>query len=70
MSRKILATVAFALLLPAFFSHALSLDNYHQNSFSQAKAYAAQINSGAPGTFYCGCKIHWQGKKGVPDLAS
>ena len=70
MSRKILASVAFALLLPAFFSHALSLDNYHQNSFNQAKAYAAQINEGAPGTFYCGCKIHWQGKKGVPDLAS
>jgi len=70
MSRKIFASVAFALLLPAFFSHALSLDNYHQNSFNQAKAYAAQINEGAPGTFYCGCKIHWQGKKGVPDLAS
>ncbi|MBP2154322.1 deoxyribonuclease I [Erwinia rhapontici] len=70
MSRKILASVAFALLLPAFFSHALSLDNYHQNSFNQAKAYAVQINDGAPGTFYCGCKIHWQGKKGVPDLAS
>lgn len=70
MSRKILISVAFSLLLPTFFAQALSLDNYHQNNFSQAKAYAAQINNGAPGTFYCGCKIQWQGKKGVPDLAS
>ena len=70
MSRKILASLAFSLLLPVFSSQALSLDNYHQNNFSQAKAYAAQINADAPGSFYCGCKITWQGKKGVPDLAS
>lgn len=40
------------------------------NNFSQAKAVAAAINRDAPGSFYCGCQIHWQGKKGVPDLAS
>jgi deoxyribonuclease-1 len=40
------------------------------NNFSQAKAAAAAINRDAPGSFYCGCQIHWQGKKGVPDLAS
>ena len=70
MSRKILIISAFSLLLSSCFAQALSLDNYHQNSFAQAKAYAAQINAAAPGSFYCGCKINWQGKKGTPDLAS
>lgn len=68
MFRKILGSLS--LLLPAFLAHGLSLNNYHQNNFSQAKTYAAQINADAPGSFYCGCKINWQGKKGVPDLAS
>jgi len=66
MSRKII--VAVSLLFAPFVASALSLNNYHQNNFQQAKAYAAQINADAPGTFYCGCKINWQGKKGVPDL--
>ncbi|MBH3023480.1 deoxyribonuclease I [Serratia ureilytica] len=39
------------------------------NNFSQAKAAAAKINRDAPGSFYCGCRIDWQGKKGIPDLA-
>lgn len=39
-------------------------------TFSQAKAAAVRINQDAPGTFYCGCRIDWQGKKGTPDLAS
>ncbi|MEG3109228.1 MULTISPECIES: deoxyribonuclease I [unclassified Pantoea] len=68
MSRKII--VAVSLLFAPFVASALSLNNYHQNNFQQAKAYAAQINADAPGTFYCGCKINWQGKKGVPDLNS
>ncbi len=67
MLRKIIGCFS---LLTAFFAHGLSPNNYHQNNFSQAKAYAAQINADAPGSFYCGCKINWQGKKGVPDLAS
>lgn len=70
MFRKILIFTAVLPLFSAFSLQALSLDNFHQNSFSQAKAYAAQINADAPGSFYCGCKIDWQGKKGVPDLAS
>ncbi|CAO97875.1 deoxyribonuclease I [Erwinia tasmaniensis] len=70
MSRNYLALLAFILPCFPLFSHALSLDNYHQNNFSQAKAWAAQIHHDAPGSFYCGCTIHWQGKKGVPDLAS
>ncbi|MBA2816247.1 deoxyribonuclease I [Candidatus Pantoea persica] len=68
MSRKLIAAVA--LLLSPFASLAVSLDNYHQNNFQQAKTYAAAIHADAPGSFYCGCKISWQGKKGVPDLRS
>lgn len=67
MSRTL--TLALALLFaPA--AGALDLTNYHQNTFQQAKTYAAAINADAPGSFYCGCKITWQGKKGVPDLNS
>ncbi|MGL5388464.1 MAG: deoxyribonuclease I [Enterobacterales bacterium] len=40
------------------------------NNFTQAKAAAAKINQDAPGSFYCGCKIDWQGKKGIPNLNS
>ncbi|PQL01766.1 deoxyribonuclease I [Pantoea ananatis] len=68
MSRKFLITTA--LLLASFNSQALNLNNYHQNNFQQAKAYAAEINDDAPGCFYCGCKITWHGKKGEPDLNS
>lgn len=70
MLRKIFYCLSLTLFIPTFFAHGLSLDNYHQNSFGQAKEYAAQINADAPGSFYCGCKIRWMGKKGVPDLAS
>lgn len=28
------------------------------------------MNADVPGDFYCGCKIDWQGKKGVIDLES
>jgi deoxyribonuclease-1 len=40
------------------------------NSFSQAKAAGVKVNADVPGDFYCGCKIDWQGKKGVIDLES
>ena len=48
---------------------ALSQSGHAINNFSQAKAAAVKINQGAP-TFYCGCNISWQGKKGTPDLQS
>ncbi|THB86308.1 deoxyribonuclease I [Pantoea allii] len=67
MSRIISLTVAL-LFAPA--ADALNLNNYHQNNFQQAKTFAAAINADAPGSFYCGCKIQWQGKKGIPDLNS
>ncbi|MFT8229716.1 MAG: endonuclease [Enterobacterales bacterium] len=38
-------------------------------NFNKTKKIAAQINKGMP-TFYCGCKIHWFGSKGEPDLKS
>ena len=40
------------------------------NNFSQAKAAGVKVNADVPGDFYCGCKINWQGKKGVVDLES
>lgn len=67
MSRIISLAVAL-LFAPA--ADALNLNNYHQNNFQQAKTFAAAINADAPGSFYCGCKIQWHGKKGIPDLNS
>lgn len=68
MSRKTL--LLLTLLVAPLSAYSLSFTHYHQNNFSQAKAYAAQINADAPADFYCGCKINWHGKKGVPDLSS
>ncbi|MGD8112826.1 deoxyribonuclease I [Vibrio sp. TRT 17S01] len=39
-------------------------------SFSSAKKTAVKIYQDHPISFYCGCDINWQGKKGTPDLAS
>ncbi|MDU7941284.1 MAG: endonuclease, partial [Citrobacter freundii] len=58
---------AAALLAAAFSGPALAEGI---NSFSQAKAAGVKVNADAPGDFYCGCKINWQGKKGVVDLES
>ncbi len=33
------------------------------NNFSQAKAASVKVNADAPGSFYCGCQIRWQGKR-------
>jgi len=65
---RILSLAVALLFAPA--ADALNLNNYHQNNFQQAKTFAAAINADAPGSFYCGCKIQWQGKKGIPDLNS
>src|SRR5476651_1551779 len=64
MSRKI---VVSALIFTALLS--LSALSKGINNFTQAKAEAVKINQGAQ-TFYCGCDISWQGKKGTPDLQS
>jgi deoxyribonuclease-1 len=39
-------------------------------SFSQAKRLAVGVYADKAESFYCGCDIEWQGKKGIPDLAS
>ncbi|MGL4725343.1 MAG: deoxyribonuclease I [Scandinavium sp.] len=65
MSRK--SFLALALISSALSGHALA-DGI--TSFSQAKAAGVKVNANAPGDFYCGCKINWQGKKGVIDLES
>lgn len=51
-----------AALLAAAFSGPVLAEGI--NSFSQAKAAGVKVNADAPGDFYCGCKINWQGKKG------
>ncbi|MBT0727880.1 deoxyribonuclease I [Rosenbergiella australiborealis] len=56
------------LALIVFSSQTLA-NVYQQNNFQAAKRAAVEINQGAP-EFYCGCRIQWQGKKGIPDLAS
>lgn len=38
------------------------------NSFFQVKVVGVKVNVDVLGDFYCGCKIDWQGKKGVIDL--
>ncbi|TPE14119.1 deoxyribonuclease I [Pantoea vagans] len=65
---RILSLAVALLFAPA--ADAINLNNYHQNNFQQAKTFAAALNADAPGSFYCGCKITWQGKKGIPDLNS
>ena len=65
MSRNFSFAVAF--LTTAFSGHALA-DGI--NSYSQTKTAGVKVNADVPGDFYCGCKINWQGKKGVVDLES
>lgn len=55
--------LATALLAPPTVAKSFS-------NFGYAKRAAARINADAPGTFYCGCQIHWNGRKGTPDLDS
>ena len=38
------------------------------SSFSKAKKEAVKIYADHPTSFYCGCDIDWQGKKGIPEL--
>lgn len=68
MSRKILLLLSL-LAFSAANAESSSFDRPQINNFSQAKAAAVKINRDAP-TFYCGCKVSWNGKKGTPDLQS
>lgn len=70
MFRLMLAGCMSGLLLYCSIPLAAEKHPYQQNSYQTAKKYAIKIHADAPGTFYCGCRIHWQGNKGVVDLAS
>ncbi|WP_339058276.1 deoxyribonuclease I [Candidatus Regiella endosymbiont of Tuberolachnus salignus] len=65
MLRKTLLFFIFSSSFFSVVSHSQKINN-----FSQAKIVAAKIHRDVPGSFYCGCPIRWQGKKGVPDLAA
>lgn len=58
-----------SLLLFLLFASHVNATTYQQNNFQAAKKASVAINQGAK-EFYCGCTIHWQGKKGTPDLTS
>ncbi|MFD2178717.1 endonuclease [Veronia pacifica] len=55
-----------ALILALLFSSFVSAEP--PQSFSKAKRLAVKIYQQHPISFYCGCPIEWQGKKGNPDL--
>ena len=38
-------------------------------NFDQAKTLAQRLHAPEAKSFYCDCDIHWQGKKGIVDLA-
>ncbi|GAD78596.1 endonuclease [Vibrio ezurae] len=61
MKRYILPIIS--LLLISLSVHA------KPHSFYQSKRLAVGIYQQHPETFYCGCKIDWQGKKGKPQLS-
>ncbi|XAJ86374.1 endonuclease [Buchnera aphidicola (Taiwanaphis decaspermi)] len=52
------------------YNEKINYKRYTQNNFYKAKIESSKINKYAPGSFYCGCKIIWNGKKGIPDLNS
>lgn len=61
MSSLLAVTLSFAFS----FAHAAP-----PSSFSKAKKEAVKIYADHPTSFYCGCNIEWQGRKGTPDLNS
>ncbi|ELR65327.1 Endonuclease I precursor [Photobacterium marinum] len=62
--QRTLKWLTIGLLFPATVMAA------HPSSFSKAKKIAVNIYQEHPVSFYCGCDIKWQGKKGIPDLES
>ncbi len=62
---KILSVIAVSLSLLVSSAFAAP-----PSSFSKAKKEAVKIYADHPTSFYCGCDIQWQGRKGIPDLQS
>lgn len=48
----------------------LQASTFKMISFNKAKQLAVDVHRDTAQTFYCGCDIKWQGKKGIPDLES
>ncbi|WP_154021183.1 endonuclease [Buchnera aphidicola] len=56
-----------------FFFFSIKQNHFKQQkikNFHQAKLKAIKIHQQVPGSFYCGCKIIWKQKKGIPILSS
>ncbi|XBC39087.1 MAG: endonuclease [Buchnera aphidicola (Nurudea shiraii)] len=68
MFTKTLFILIFVLFSLSFKKHKTHEKNY--NNFYKAKILAQKINSNAPSSFYCRCKILWTKKKGIPQLQS
>ncbi|AWH90389.1 deoxyribonuclease I [Buchnera aphidicola (Melanaphis sacchari)] len=63
----------FFVISIIFFLFSIKKNNFKKEnikSFQKYKLVAIKIHKNAPGSFYCGCKIIWHGKKGIPDLSS
>lgn len=63
----------FIILIGIFFLSSNKKNNIKKNNihnFYQAKIIAIKIHKNVPGSFYCGCKITWKEKKGIPILSS
>ncbi|XBC37521.1 MAG: endonuclease [Buchnera aphidicola (Meitanaphis microgallis)] len=65
--KTLLILVSFLITLSSE-EHKIYKDNYR--NFYQTKLIAQKINANIPSSFYCGCKILWTKKKGIPQLKS
>ncbi|XBC44216.1 MAG: endonuclease [Buchnera aphidicola (Schlechtendalia peitan)] len=68
MLNKVLLILSSILI--AFSSEQHSLYPHNYKNFRQIKIIAQKIHFNAPSSFYCGCKISWTKKKGIPQLQS
>ncbi|XBC41633.1 MAG: endonuclease [Buchnera aphidicola (Kaburagia rhusicola rhusicola)] len=61
------------ILLSSFItlpSNESTMYQHHYRNFYQTKLLAQKVNANIPSSFYCGCKISWIKKKGIPQLTS
>lgn len=60
--KKLLILIGLIFIAPT------AMAGEHPQSFSKAKRIAQKIYIDHPTSFYCECKITWEGRKGIPDL--
>ncbi|ANF17137.1 DNA-specific endonuclease I [Buchnera aphidicola (Schlechtendalia chinensis)] len=68
MFTKALFILIFLLISISVTSN--KIQKHHYKNFRQIKILAQKIHINAPSSFYCGCKILWTKKKGIPQLKS